>query len=308
MYERYLIFDPFYVQNMGIIAAFLLLLGLPLYLLKNKSVYYQASWSSVVSWIYVLPFVYILFGLPDPAPILVICLMSIYSLKTFYQMVGMYHRDWFVNLSYFLIALGTYFVYMRERQSFVALPMIALTGYILVAVLRNNYINMVQYIGLSLIGFSIYGWFYLHAAEILMLKSGVYTLIFLYALSEFAIAFSSGVSLSLGKLNLRNRINAKIKLEGFVLATIVTVGLAWAWRQMLPNSMENEWLVVGLICSVFSTLGDLTLSIIRKDLKIKDHGVFIIGRGDLLSRVNKVIFVFPAYYYFVKLIEIQSSF
>lgn len=308
MYQRYLIFDPFYVQNMGIIAAFLLLIGLPLFFLKNKSVYYQASWSSVVSWIYILPVVYILFGLPDPGPILVICLISIYSLKTFYQMVGMYHRDWFVNLSYILIAIGTYFIYRHERQSFVALPMIALTGFILVAILRNNYINMVQYIGLSLIGFSIYGWFYLHGAEILMLKSGVYTLIYLYALSEFAIALSAGISLSLGKLNLRNRINSKIKLEGFLLATLVTIGLAWAWRRMLPNALENEWLMVGLICSVFSTLGDLTLSIIRKDLKIKDHGVFIIGRGDLLSRVNKVIFVFPAYYYFVKLMEVKLSF
>lgn len=306
MYSEYLIFDPFYVQNFGFIAGFLLILGLPLYFFKNSGVYYQAAWSSVVSWFYVLPFVFVVFGLPEPAPILVIGLMSIYALKTFYQMTGMYHRDWFVNLSYCLITLGTFFIYKQERHIFVALPMIALTGFISIAILRNNYQNMVQYIGLSLIGFSIYGWFYLHGAEILMFDKGVYTLIYLYALSEFAIALSSSLSLRLGKLNLRNRINSKIKLEGFVLATIVTIGLAWAWRRMLPDSLNHEWLMVGLICSIFSTLGDLTLSVIRKDLKIKDHGVFIIGRGDLLSRVNKVIFVFPAYYYFVKVIEIKE--
>ncbi len=308
MFQHFLIFDSFYVQNFGLIAAFLVLLGIPLYILKNKNVYYQASWSSVVSWFYVLPLVYVLFGLPDPVPIIVIGLMSVYSLKTFYQMVGMYHRDWFVNLSYFLIALGTYFAYNNERGSFIALPMIALTGYILIAILRNNYINMVQYIGLSMIGFSIYGWFYLHAAEILMFNFGVYTMIYLYALSEFAIALSSSLSLSFGKFNLRNKINSKIKLEGFITATLITILLAWAWRRMLPVEMKSEWIAIGLICAVFSTLGDLTLSVIRKDLKIKDHGVFIIGRGDLLSRVNKVIFVFPAYYYFVKLTELKSGF
>jgi phosphatidate cytidylyltransferase len=308
MFEHFLIFDPFYVQNFALIAGFLILIGAPLYYLKNKNVYYQAAWSSIVSWFYVLPVVFVLFAIPEPGPIMVFGLMSIYALKTFFQMTGIYHRDWFVNLSYVLIALGTYFIYFDERTFFATLPMIALAGYILVAILRNNFVNMVQYIGLSLIGFSVYGWCYLHGAEILTFQLGVYTLIYLYALSEFSIALSSSLSLMFGKIPLRNRINSKIKLEGFIIATIITVALAWSWRRMLPIEMKSEWLTIGLLCSVFSTLGDLTLSVIRKDLKIKDQGVFIIGRGDLLSRVNKVIFVFPAYYYFVKLLEIKASF
>ncbi len=308
MFNHFLIFDPFYIQNFAFIAGFLVLLGLPLYFLKNQSVYYQAAWSSVVSWIYVLPVVFILFSFPEPGPIIVVGLMSIYALKTFLQMTGVYHRDYFVYLSYILIAFGTYLIYVDDRNFFMALPMIALTSFIMVAMLRDNYLNMVQYIGLSLIGFSIYGWFYLHGAEILTFQHGLYTLIYLYALSEFSIALSSSLSLKFGKIHLRNRINSKIKLEGFLLATIFTVGLAWGWRRMLPDDMQDEWLIVGLICAIFATLGDLTLSVIRKDLKIKDHGVFIIGRGDLLSRVNKVIFVFPAYYYFVKLLEIKFNF
>lgn len=223
-------------------------------------------------------------------------------------MTGIYHRYYFVNLSYLLIALGAYLIYIEDRGFFNALPMIALMGYIFVAILRNNYVNMVQYIGLSLIGFSMYGWFYLHSAEILTFSFGVYTLIYLYALSEFSIALSSSLSLSFGRVPLRNRINSKIKLEGFIISTCFTVLIAWVWRHMMPVELQGEWLTVGLICAIFSTFGDLTLSVIRKDLKIKDQGVFIIGRSDLLSRVNKVVFVFPAYYYFVKLVEIKSNF
>lgn len=308
MFNHFLIFDPFYVENFAFIAGFLILLGVPLYALKNKSVYYQAAWSSIVSWFYVLPVVFVLFALPEPGPLVVIAIMSIYALKTFLQMTGIYHRDYFVYLSYSLIVLGTYLIYVNDRNFFMALPMVALAGFIMVAMLRDNYLNMVQYIGLSLIGFSIYGWFYLHGAEILNFHRGIYTLIYLYALSEFSIALSSSLSLMFGRIHLRNRINSKIKLEGFVVATLFTIALAWGWRRMLPGDMKDEWLMIGLICAIFSTLGDLTLSVIRKDLKIKDHGVFIIGRGDLLSRVNKVIFVFPAYYYFVKLLEIKSNF
>lgn len=304
MFQDFMIFNQFYIENFALIAAFLMVIGLPLYFVKNNSVYYQTAWSSVVSWFYVLPVIFVLFALPEPGPIVVMGLFSIYSLKTFFQMVGIYHRGWFVNLSYLLIVCGTYFVYVGYNNFFTALPMMALAVFIFIAILRNSFENMVQYIGLSLIGFSIYGWFYLHGAKILTLDFGLFTLIYLYALSELAIALSSSLSLKFGRFNLRNRINSKIKLEGFIISTLITVVIAWSWRRMLPDNMQSEWLAVGLICSIFSTLGDLFLSVIRKDLKIKDQGVFIIGRGDLLSRANKVIFVFPAYYYFVEILRI----
>lgn len=305
MYDHFLIFDRFYLENFGLIAAFLILLGTIVFFLKDKNVHYQVAWSSIVSWSYVLPVIFILFALPSPWPVAVLAILSIYALKTFFQMTGMYHRDYFVNLSYLLIALGAYLIYTDQKDFFMALPMVALSGFIGVAIIRNNYENMVQYIGLSIIGFSIYGWFYMHGAAILMNETGVYVLVYLYALSELSIALSSSLSLRFGKLPLRNRINSKIKLDGFIISTIVTIGFAWAWRRMLPTDLKSEWFMIGLICSLFSTLGDLTLSVIRKDLKIKDQGVFIIGRGDLLSRVNKVIFVFPAYYYFVKILSMN---
>jgi predicted CDP-diglyceride synthetase/phosphatidate cytidylyltransferase len=308
MSENFLIFDPFYLQNFGFIALFLILLGTPLYFLKSKSVNHQASWSSVISWSYVLPIVFVLFALPNPYPMAVICLFSIYGLKTFFQMTGMYHRDWFVNISYILIALATYFIYVEDRSFFMATPMMALAAYILIPVFRNNYLFMVQYIGLSLIGFFVYGWAYLHGAEILNFPKGVYTLIYLYSLSELFIALNSSLSQSFGRFHLRSRITSKMKWEGFLIASVVIIFIAWSWRRMLPSDIKSDWLAIGLICILFSTLGDLFLSIIRKDLKIKDQGVFIIGRGDLLSRVNKVIFVFPAYYYFVKILELKTSF
>lgn len=85
MFDHFLIFDPFYLQNFAFIVAFLILIGTPLYFLRNKSVYYQASWSSVVSWFYVLPAIFIFFALPEPGPLIILGLMSIYSLKTFFK-------------------------------------------------------------------------------------------------------------------------------------------------------------------------------------------------------------------------------
>jgi predicted CDP-diglyceride synthetase/phosphatidate cytidylyltransferase len=48
---------------------------------------------------------------------------------------------------------------------------------------------------------------------------------------------------------------------------------------------------------VGGSIGDLTLSVIRRDLGIKDAGAFIIGRGDLLTIMDRTIFVAPIFYY-----------
>jgi phosphatidate cytidylyltransferase len=42
----------------------------------------------------------------------------------------------------------------------------------------------------------------------------------------------------------------------------------------------------------------LLISVIRRDLGIKNTGIFIIGRDGLLTRVDKLIFVAPLYFYF----------
>ena len=73
--------------------------------------------------------------------------------------------------------------------------------------------------------------------------------------------------------------------------------LAWGLRHLLPHQAEQFWVAAGVVAAVFGRFGDLILTVIRRDLGIKETGVFIIGRGDLLSRTDKLIVVGPMYYY-----------
>jgi phosphatidate cytidylyltransferase len=68
-------------------------------------------------------------------------------------------------------------------------------------------------------------------------------------------------------------------------------------RHLLPIRKEPFWLASSLIVILLGRSGDIILSVIRRDLGIKDSGLFIIGRDDILSRVDKFIFVAPAFYY-----------
>lgn len=302
--DGFLFSNTFYLENFGILALFLAFLGALLFLSRRKDVLYQTGWSSLISWAYVLPILFVVFAMPKPWPLVALTIFSVLASKTFFQMVGIYHRHWFVGLEYILIVITAGFLHAGADylNVFYALPMVALFMFILIPICMNSFNHMVQYISLSVICYSLFGWFYLHGGRLLYLDHGLYIMIYMYTLSELSVAVCASLSLKFGKINMRNRINTKIKLEGFIVAALVTLAAAWGWRRMLPERDELDWICAGLIAVVFSILGDWTLSIIRKDLGIKDQGVFIIGRGDILSRVSKVIFVFPAYYYFLQIL------
>jgi phosphatidate cytidylyltransferase len=105
-----------------------------------------------------------------------------------------------------------------------------------------------------------------------------------------------------GSRALAPTISPKKSWEGLFGATVVTFALAVA---ILP-SIEPLNLVksVGLaiVVAVFAPLGDLAESVIKRDLGVKDMGSVLPGHGGVLDRIDSVLFVAPAAFYFLRLI------
>ena len=51
--------------------------------------------------------------------------------------------------------------------------------------------------------------------------------------------------------------------------------------------------IVAILDSVLSILGDLTFSLIKRTLKIKDYGSIFPGHGGMLDRCDSIIFTAP---------------
>lgn len=292
-------FDAFYLETFGLIAGFLLILLVPLYFLKKKSVTLQGSWASVISWLYAVPVLFFFIGLKSPGPKIFITLISIYSAKTFFKMLGMYHRHIFVYTTYFGIAFCAISVHLEHDLLFFLAPALMLFFYCIIPVFLNHTENMIQYISVSFLTFCLFGWGLIFSTKVLSVDSGVYLLFYLYILSEFSGNLTNLSSNFLPGSIIAPKVSTKVKWSGMVFSFIFTMLLAWAFRRLLFNTEEKYWIMAGFICFFSALIGEWALSAFRRDLGLKDQGVFIIGRGDLLSRTNRMVFSYPAFTFFI---------
>ncbi|HEV7950476.1 MAG TPA: phosphatidate cytidylyltransferase [Glaciihabitans sp.] len=100
-------------------------------------------------------------------------------------------------------------------------------------------------------------------------------------------AYASG--LLLGKHPMAPRISPKKTWEGFAgsLAAAVLAGALVAVF-MLDQPLWMG-LIFGLVIALMATLGDLTESLIKRDLGIKDISTWLPGHGGFLDRVDSVL-------------------
>lgn len=289
--------NPVYTQTAGLVIGALILLSILMFFLRKRGAPYTSGWASLKSWLFVAPLLFACFALPKPWPLLFVTWVGVMSTKSFFQMVGMYHRSWFVWVTYiFIFAMG-HFIYHGNTEFFNLMPMIYLGVICLIPLLRNSATQMIQYIALSLIAFIFWGWAYMHMGRLLEFEGGELMVIYLYLLTEVSENTSWACSKVFGRHRPFSKISSKVTIEGMICALVVTMLVAWGFRHLLPDRSERFWVAAGLVAAIFGRIGDLIVNVIRRDLGIKNTGIFIIGRDGMLTRVDKLIFVAPMYFY-----------
>jgi phosphatidate cytidylyltransferase len=289
--------SPIYRETALIVLSFIFISGLVVYFLRQKSYYFVVSWASIKSWLIFAPVMFGIFGTPEPWPLIFLTGVAIFGAKIFFQLMGMFHRSYFVLICYAgILALG-WSIYANRVDLYNLLPMIVLGASCLVPLIRNNYKRMIQYMSLTSLGFVFLGWSFMHLGLILKFDKGIYQTMYLIILTEFCDNTNLAISRYIGRIKLVDRIDYKRTLESTLVSAALTIAVAFGMRHLLSDGSEKYWLVAGLIASIGGFIGDMLMAVIRKDAGIKEMGAFIIGRGDFLHRMDRLIFVAPMYYY-----------
>ncbi len=82
-----------------------------------------------------------------------------------------------------------------------------------------------------------------------------------------------------------------------ILVSVVVVHFIHPWT-------VSKALIYGIVVAVVAPLGDLSQSMIKRNLGIKDMGHLLPGHGGVFDRVDGLLFVMPATYFVVKALNL----
>ncbi len=102
-----------------------------------------------------------------------------------------------------------------------------------------------------------------------------------------------------GKHKMAPKISPKKTWEGFAGGVICTLILGFFIEQKMPE-LRGNWIIIGLLVSIFAPLGDLVESQLKRTFGVKDSGNIIPGHGGVLDRLDSFILCVPVIYlYFI---------
>ena len=98
----------------------------------------------------------------------------------------------------------------------------------------------------------------------------------------------------IGRHRLFERISPKKSWEGSIGGGIVAIGSSFIFAHYFPIMNMAEWAGLALIVVIFGTWGDLTESLLKRHLHIKDSGAILPGHGGMLDRFDSALMAIPA--------------
>ena len=144
-----------------------------------------------------------------------------------------------------------------------------------------------------------------HNGKIMLL----YTFISIWACDTLAYIVGVLIGGKIFKTRLSEKISPKKSIEGFIGGIlgvfISTYSFIYIYRKLFKADLFekitlNEAIILSILIALFSVLGDLFESKLKREFGVKDSGTILLGHGGFLDRFDSAMFVMPVVYYFVK--------
>ena len=97
-----------------------------------------------------------------------------------------------------------------------------------------------------------------------------------------------------GKHKLFPRISPKKSWEGSIGGGVFSIASSFVFAHYFSFLSVWEWAGLALVVVIFGTWGDLTESLMKRQLGIKDSGHILPGHGGMLDRFDSALLAIPA--------------
>ncbi|MDD2961595.1 MAG: CDP-archaeol synthase [Muribaculaceae bacterium] len=232
----------------------------------------------------------------------VFTLLTILGLTEFYRLTIPEEK----NLTKIIDVLGGIAMFggLYARYQYNIESLVWLTPYILYIIIRQIAQLYTHEISpLSNMAYSLMGQLYvalpLALINILYYRIGapIVLVLFIFIWLNDTGAFCVGSLI--GKNKLFERISPKKSWEGFFgglfFVIVASIIISLYFDESIGTRMDiAEWIGLGVAVSLSATWGDLSESLIKRTLKVKDSGKLLPGHGGILDRIDSLLLVIPA--------------
>jgi len=301
--------NPVFRGYLIVLVALLIVAGALLAILRfalRKNV--DHAWKAYRGWLIMIPLVFAALFFGRETTIVFFTLLAIGAFTEFARATGLYRDWWMTGVVVLGIAAVGVVSYVDDPGTAIhgwygmlmALPVYVVAAILMIPILRDRAKGQLQPIALALLGFIYIGWMFGHMAFLANARNAYGYLLFLL----FAVPLCDIAAFTFGRLFGRHKFRPNISpnktWEGAIGAFAVSMAFPWFVHFSFPEFRTRELILAGIIVGIGSQLGDLSISVIKRDVGIKDMGALIEGHGGILDRVDSLIYVAPLFFHMAR--------
>lgn len=230
-------------------------------------------------------------------------ILSVIALKEFYEAVsGKLTLENIVSMVFAVLFFVS--AYLRNIELSMLLGMLYMLCNFLYLLKNYEHIRLQDFFG------NVFAFLYIVPAFIILAiirdkEYGAYIVVLIFLSASTTDTFAYFVGKAIGKHKLAPHLSPNKTIEGSVGGSLISTLVFLACALIFDNYFNVFEvtstsviiiLLVGLLASIVSQLGDLSASAIKRITGIKDYGHLIPGHGGIMDRMDSTLFTAPALY------------
>jgi phosphatidate cytidylyltransferase len=181
----------------------------------------------------------------------------------------------------------------------VAVPIVLIGTFVFYLFRRHSLELVLSQVAMTFLAVTYAGLLLSFLGLIRDLPTGSAWLLIVLATTFSADTAAYAVGHLLGRNKLAPRVSPGKTIEGFVGGLIAATGVAFLSKYIFFREIDaKDCFWVGGIAGLIGPLGDLSESLIKRSVGVKDSGNLIPGHGGILDRVDALLFTSPLVYYY----------
>lgn len=210
-----------------------------------------------------------------------------------------------ITLGLLLVNYNFSFVNNEKIKTCLILILPILTFILFCKSVFSNMKNNIQDIAITIFGIIYIPFFLMFLTLTRQMEMGEYLIWYILAGAWVTDSFAYLIGSKIGKHKF-SKISPNKSIEGSI-AGIVFAAIFYGVYTYYLNKIGielnvAEMVIVGIIISIISQIGDLAESAIKRYCEIKDTGTIMPGHGGILDRFDSIIMISPFAYIFLQIL------